>query len=696
MNQHAPAAVDAENPLLRPWDTPFGTPPFADIRPEHFMPAFAAAMAEQRAEIDAIAETPGEPGFDDTIAALELSGRSLRRVSSVFFNLTGAHTDDALEAVEREVAAALARHRNAIYLDGRLARRIGDLHARAPSLALTDEERQVLGRYHLAFRRSGAGLAEDAKARLAGINERLAVLGTEFSQNLLADEKAFVLYLDAPEDLAGLPDMLVAEAAKAAADRGEPGRHAVTLARSSIEPFLQASTRRDLRETAFRAWIRRGESGGATDNRAIVAETVALRIERAQLLGYDTFAHFRLDDAMARTPDAALQLLRQVWEPARARALDEQAALQRLAEDEGADFRLAAWDWRHYAEKRRRIAFDFDEAAIRPYLQLDRMVEAAFHTASRLFDLSFTERGDVPDYHPDVRAWEVKDSGGRHLGLFLGDYFARPSKRSGAWMSALRTQERLAADIRPVVVNVTNFSKPPAGMPALLGLDDARTLFHEFGHALHGLLSDVTFPMIAGTGVPRDFVEFPSQLFEHWLERPEILERFALHHETGEAIPSDLLAKALKARRFNQGFSTVEYVASALVDLEFHLLKDADGLDVMAFEQGVLERIGMPEGTAMRHRTPHFQHVFAGDGYSSAYYSYMWSEVLDADAFAAFVEAGDIFDPALARRLRDYVYAAGFRRDPEEAYRLFRGKLPSPEALLRKRGLIEMPPQGEA
>lgn len=693
MNQHTevPLAADArDNPLLEAWDTPFGVAPFGRLEPDHFRAAFAQGFAEQLAEIDAIAGAGEEATFANTIAALELSGRTLDRVAGVFFNLSGAHTSDALQAIEREVSPLFARHRNAINLNEGLFRRVASVHERADSLGLTDEERQVLERYHRAFVRSGGGLAPEAKTRLAAINERLAVLGTTFGQNLLADEKAYTLVLEREDELAGLSPTQIAEAAKAAEDRGLTDRHVITLSRSSIEPFLQASTRRDLREAAYHAFIARGESGGATDNRAIVAETVALRVERARLLGYETFAHYRLDDAMAKTPKAALDLLRQVWVPARDAALREQAALQRIATAEGADHDVAAWDWRFYAEKRRRAEFDFDDSEIKPYLKLDNIIEAAFYTAGHLFGLTFAERHDVPVYHPDVRVWEASDREGRHVGLFLGDYFARSSKRSGAWMNAFRSQERLAGDIPPVIVNVMNFSKPADGEAALLSLEDARTLFHEFGHGLHGLLSDVTYPLISGTSVPRDFVEFPSQLYEHWLEEPEILRHFAIHHETGEAIPTSLLDKALAARRFNQGFATVEYVASALVDLDFHLLTDAAGLDVMAFERASLERIGMPAGMTMRHRTPHFQHVFAGDGYSSAYYSYMWSEVLDADGFAAFEEAGDLFDPEAARRLHDYVYAAGGRRDPDEAYRLFRGRLPSPEALLRKRGLTDI------
>lgn len=676
----------ATNPLLETWDTPFGMPPFDRIRTAHFAPALKAALAAHDAEIAAIAGNPEPPTFANTIAALELSGRALRQAAAVFYNLAGADTNDELKAVERELAPLMARHRTAMFLNEDLFRRIDRLAADAGSLDLDAEARRVLERYHLAFTRNGAALPEASKARLRKIAERLASLGTQFAQNVLADEKSWEMVLD-EADLAGLPDELRSAAAQAAGERGHPGRYVITLSRSSIEPFLQYSARRDLREQAFRAWTGRGESGGETDNRAIIAEMVALRAERAKLLGYNSFAHFRLADSMAGTPEAALDLLRTVWTPARARAEAEQARLQALATAEGGNFEIAAWDWRYYAEKLRAAEFDLDEGRLKPYLQLDKVIEAAFHTANRLFGLSFTERPDLPRYHPDVRVWDVRDADGGHVGLFLGDYFARPSKRSGAWMSGFRGQEKLAGDIRPIIVNVMNFAKAGDGQPTLLSFDDARTLFHEFGHALHGLMSDVTYPLLAGTNVSRDFVEFPSQLYEHWLERPEILERFAVHYRSGEPMPAQMLERLKAARTFNQGFATVEYVASALVDMELHLLGEVSGLDIGRFETESLARIGMPKAIVMRHRPPHFAHIFSGDGYAAGYYSYMWSEVLDADGFRAFEEAGDVFDPATARRLRDHVYAAGFRKEPAEAYRAFRGRAPSPQALLEKRGL---------
>ena len=673
-----------ENPLLEPWTGPFEAPPFDRIEPGHFRPAFDAALKDARREVDAIAANPAPPTFANTIEALERSGRSLDRVGGVFFNLTGAATNDELQAIEREIAPALARHRNDTYLNEALFKRIDALKAQEDGLGLSAEQARVLERYHLNFTRAGAGAQPDAKARLAAIGERLATLAAEFGQNVLADEKAWLMLLD-EEDLEGLPDFYRASAARIASERGHPERFAVTLSRSSIEPFLQLSARRDLREAAFRAWEARGENGGATDNRAIAAEMVRLRAERARLLGYESYAHYRLADTMAKTPRAALDLLESVWAPGVSSALKEQEALQAIIAGEGGNFKVAPWDWRYLAEKRRKAEFDFDEGELKPYLQLDRMIEAAFYAASRLFGLGFEERFDLKLYDPDVRAWAVSGRDGSPIALFIGDYFARPSKRSGAWMSNFRAQQKLDGPQLPIVVNVMNFAKGAEGEASLLSLADARTLFHEFGHALHGMLSDVTYPLISGTRVAGDFVEFPSQLYEHWIKEPEMLRRFALHYKTGEPMPEALIAKLTSARRFNQGWATVEYTASALVDLRLHLDPSPADVDVVAFERRELARIGMPDAIAMRHRAPHFQHIFSG-GYSAAYYSYLWSEVLDADGFEAFEEAGDIFDAEVAHRLHDFVYAAGGSRDYDAAYRGFRGRSPSPAALFRKRG----------
>ncbi|HZL40107.1 MAG TPA: M3 family metallopeptidase [Pseudolabrys sp.] len=680
------AAADGDkNPLLAGWAGAFGLPLLATMAPEHFRPAFDLALAAHRAEIDAIAADPAAASFGNIIEALERSGRDLERVSNVFFVLAGAATSDALEAVERDISPLLARHGNALYLNRKLYARIAQLYARREALGLTPEQARVLDRYHTRFVRAGGGLDKSAQDRLAAINERLASLGTQFGQNVLADEKAYALMLE-EGDLAGLPDFARAAARAAAAERGQPGQYAVTLARSSCESFLQFSSRRDLREKVFQGWIKRGENGGTTDNRALIAEMVALRAERAKLLGFETFADYRLDDQMAKTPAAARKLLDEVWGRARAKAEAERDALQAMIAQEGGNFALAPHDWRYYTEKLRKAKFDLDEAEIKPYFQLDKMIEAAFETARRLFGLTFTPAA-VPLYHPDARAWDVKDKNGGHVGLFIGDYFARASKHSGAWMTSLRDQEKLIGDVRPVILNVCNFSKPAAGEPALLSFDDARTLFHEFGHGLHGLLSNVTYPLLAGTGVSSDFVELPSQLYEHWLEVPEILQKYARHAVTSEPMPKALLDRLLATRTFNQGFATVEYTACALLDLDIHALPGTAMLDVSQFERDDLERIAMPAEIVMRHRLPHFQHLFSGGGYAAGYYSYMWSEVLDADAFEAFEETGDVFDPATAKRLRDFIYSAGNLRDPAEAYKAFRGRLPAVDALLKKRGL---------
>jgi peptidyl-dipeptidase Dcp len=682
------AASGTENPLLDVWHGPFGLPPFATIRPEHFRPAFDAALAAHRAEIDAIVTNRAAASFENTIVALEKSGRELDRVANLFFVLTGAHTSDEIEAIERDMSPLLARHASALHLNRALYARIAELYDTRDTLGLGAEEARVLERYHTRFVRAGAALEKSAQDRLAAINERLASLGTQFGQNVLADEKSFAMVLD-EGDLAGLPDFARAAARAAAEERGHANKYVITLARSSVESFLQFSARRDLREKAFQAWIRRGESGGPTDNRALIAEMVALRAERAKLLGFASFAAYRLDDQMAKTPAAARRLLDDVWSRARAKVAVERDDLQKMIAQEGGNFTLAPHDWRYYAEKLRKARYDLDEAEIKPYFQLDKMVEAAFETARRLFGLTFTP-ADLPLHHPDARAWDVTDAQGEHVALFIGDYFARSSKHSGAWMTSLRDQEKLNGDIRPIVLNVCNFSKPSAGEPALLSFDDARTLFHEFGHALHGMLSNVTYPLLAGTAVPSDFVELPSQLYEHWLEVPETLQQYARHARTGKPIPKALLERLLSTRTFNQGFATIEYTACALVDLDLHSLPQTNALDVSEFERQDLQRIAMPAEIVMRHRLPHFQHLFSGGGYAAGYYSYMWSEVLDADAFAAFEETGNPFDPSTAKRLHDYVYSAGNLRDPADAYKSFRGRLPTADALLKKRGLVDV------
>jgi peptidyl-dipeptidase Dcp len=676
----------ADNPFFETWTTPFGAPPFARIKAEHFVPAYERAFAEHEAEIARIAGQAEPPSFDNTIVALENAGRALARVDDVFGQLVGTDSNDTLLAIERDMSPRTAAHWNKVRMNTALFARLDALYQKRDSLGLTAEQKRVLERHHTKYRREGAALGPDKKKRLATIVERLAALGTAFSQNVLADEQSYTMELDGEADLAGLPDFLREAAAAAATERGMAGKHVITLQRSSVEPFLQFSSRRDLREKAFRAWIARGDKGDKTDNKAIVAETVALRIERARLLGYPTFAQYRLDDAMAKTPEAVRGLLQKVWKPARDVALADRDALQELIAEEGGNFKIAPWDWRYYAEKLRARRCAFEESDVKPYFQLDRVIEAAFYGAQKLFGLTF-QPVDVPVWHPDVRAWEVRGADGNHVGIFYGDYFARPSKHGGAWMGTLRDQERLAGDVRPIVLNVMNFNK---GDPTLLSFEDARTLFHEMGHGLHGLLSDVTYPTVSCTSVLTDWVELPSQLYEHWFEQPEVLRKFARHYKTGEPIPEALIGKLMAAKNFDRGCQTLEYISSALVDLDLHLLQSAEGLDVNAFERATLERIGMPEEIAMRHRPPHFTHVFSGGYYASAYYSYMWSEVLDADAFAAFEETGDIFNPEIARKLRDNVLSTGGSRDPAELYVAFRGRMPTTDALLKKRGFLDV------
>jgi peptidyl-dipeptidase Dcp len=606
----------------------------------------------------------------------------------VFYDLISAHSNSVLLEIDKEVSLRMARHWNPIMMNAVLFGRIAMLHDNRASLRLSGEQTRLLERSYTRFHRAGAGLDEAAKKRMAEINERLAQLGTTFSHHLLGDEQDWFMELG-EADREGLPESFIAAAKAAAEDRGMAGKAIVTLSRSSVEPFLKCSARRDLREKVYKAFIARGDNGNANDNNTIIMEILKLREESAKLLGFPTFAAYRLEDSMAKTPQAVRGLLERVWKPARTRALADRDALQALVAEEGGNFSLTPWDWRYYAEKLRQRRANFDDAAIKPYLALDNMIEAAFDCATRLFGVTFSERKDISVWHPDVRVWEVKDREGRHKALFYGDYFARPSKRSGAWMTSLRDQQKLDGAIAPLVINVCNFSKGADGQPSLLSPDDARTLFHEFGHGLHGMLSDVTYPSLSGTSVFTDFVELPSQLYEHWQEQPQVLQQFARHYQTGEPLPEDLLHRFIAARKFNQGFATVEFVSSALIDLEFHTQPAAAVADVEAFERRELERIGMPAEISLRHRPQQFGHIFSGDHYAAGYYSYMWSEVMDADAFGAFEEAGDIFDPAVAKRLHDDIYSSGGSRDPESAYIAFRGREPEPDALLRRRGLLE-------
>jgi len=666
------------NPLLIDWDTPFQIAPFDRISDDDFAPAFEQALAQDLKDTLAVTQNPDAPSFANTIEALMATGQQLDKVLSTFYTIAGADSNAAREALMRDFSPKLSAHSSEIYSNKALFARIDALWAERDALDLDDEQARVLMLTHRNFIRAGAGLTGAAEVRMKEIKERLAVLGTEFSQNLLADERDWHMELS-DSDMQGLPEFLKAAAKSAASEKGVEGA-IITLSRSLVVPFMQFSPQRDLRETAYKAWAARGANGGATDNRALAREMLALRQEMAKLLGYPDFASFKLETEMAKTPDNVRQLLEDVWAPAKERAEQDAEVLTAMMHSDGLNGDLEKWDWRYYAEKRRKAEHDLDEATLKPYFQLERMIEAAFDCANRLFGLSF-EPVDIPLYHPDCRAWEVTRNG-EHIALFIGDYFARGSKRSGAWCSAMRSQAKLPKVQAPIVINVCNFAKSD---PALLSYDDARTLFHEFGHALHQMLSNVRYEMVSGTSVPRDFVELPSQLYEHWLEVPEILQSFATHVETGAAMPADLLDKVLNAARFDMGFQTVEYVASAMVDLEFHTKEVPD--DIMQRQSEVLDSMGMPPAIGMRHATPQFGHVFSGGYYASAYYSYMWSEVMDADAFAAFEEKGDAFDADLAQSLEANILSRGGSDDPETLYKAYRGRLPGVEALLKGRGL---------
>ena len=666
------------NPLLQDWDTPFGVAPFDAISDDDFAPALEAALATHNAEIAVIAGSRDAPTFANTVEALEAAGADLDKVLGVFFTVAGADSNPMREDLQRAFSPKLAAHFSDISGNKALFARVAAVWDARDLANLTDEQGRVLMLTHRGFVRAGAALTGPDEARMKEIKGRLAVLGTQFTQNLLADERSWFMLLS-EDDLDGLPDFVVDAARAAGAEKHADGP-VVTLSRSLIVPFLQFSPRRDLREIAFRAWEARGANGGETDNRGIAAETLKLREERAKLLGYANFAAYKLETEMAKTPEAVRDLLMSVWEPAKAQADADAAVLTQMMHADGVNGDLAPWDWRYYAEKRRAAEHDLDEAALKPYFQLDRMIDAAFTCATRLFGLNFA-RLDVPLYHKDCRAWDVTRDG-KHVAVFIGDYFARGSKRSGAWCSAMRAQAKFPEPQTPVVINVCNFAK---SNPALLSYDDARTLFHEFGHALHQMLSNVTYESVSGTSVARDFVELPSQLYEHWLEVPEVLGEFATHASTGDAMPRAMLDKVLGAANFDMGFQTVEYVASALVDLAFH---DGDAPDdTMGKQAAILAELGMPDAIRMRHATQQFAHVFAGDGYSSGYYSYMWSEVMDADAFEAFEEAGNAFDKERAQALEKHILSAGGSRDAAELYISFRGRLPGVEALLKGRGL---------
>jgi peptidyl-dipeptidase Dcp len=683
------------NPISAPWPGPFGgVPPFDRVRVADFKPALESAMAECLAEIDAIADSTEPPTFENTLAAMERAGRSLDRAGTIYGVWSGTMGTPDFQQVELEMEPKLAEFGDKIVQNEKLFKRLSAVFESRDKAGLTAEQKRLAWLKYTDFARSGARLGPGEKRRLSEINQRLATLYTEFSQNVLADEGSYIV-LESEEDLAGLSPALRSAAANAAAEAGHKGKWAVLNTRSSVEPFLTYSDRRDLREKVWRAFASRGDNGDEHDNKKIIAEVVKLRDERAKLLGFKSHAHWRLERSMAKTPERATELMEALWKPAVARVAEEVADMQALADRLGHAITIEAWDYRYYAEKVRKERYDLDEAEVTPYMQLESLREAMFWVAGELLGLYFTPLAGVPVCHPDVRVWEVKDGKGKHVALFYFDPYARAHKQSGAWMNAYRTQERFAGEVTTIVSNNSNFVKGAPGEPVLVSWTDAITLFHEFGHALHGLSSNVTYPSLAGTNVDRDYVEFPSQLLESWLPTPEVLNRFARHVKTGEAMPRALVEKIERASLFNKGFENVEYLSSALVDMRLHL-EPEKAADVSAFERDTLAALGMPRQMVMRHRLPHFGHLFSSDSYSAGYYSYLWADTLSADAFQAFVEAEGPYDKKVAKRLFDYVFSAGNTVDPEEGYRAFRGRDPKIDALMKKRGFGKPPsPLGE-
>lgn len=677
---------ELQNPLLQAWNTPYGLPPFDQVAPAHFSPAFAQALTEHLAELDVIALSASEPNFDNTLRAFDASGRLLNRISLLFHNLTASETSPELQTVQLEMAPCLAAHENAIYMNARLFQRIDALHKNRAHLGLAAEELRLLERVHLDFVRAGARLQDQQRQRYGEVMTSLARLCTQFSQNILAEEATFSLPLNDESDLAGLPVFVRAAAANAAMQRGLPaGNHVITLSPSLAEPFLTFSARRDLRETVWRSRVARGANTGPHDNRPIVSQIMALRQEQAALHGFASYADYELVDRMAGVPSAVLDLLHQAWEPAKAFAAKDRLALTEMAAELGEPAPIAAWDWRYLAQKVRARRFDLDDAELKPYFSLTNMLNAMFDCAQRLFGLQFVEQSGVPLHHPDARLWEVRDRSDALVGLFIGDNFARPTKRSGAWMSVFRSQSGHDGGVLPIVINNNNFAKADT---TLLSFDDVKTLFHEFGHGLHGLLSKVQFERLAGTRVLRDFVELPSQIFENWAMEPQVLLKHARHCQTGEPLPEALLDKLKRSRQFDQAWATVQYTGPALIDMALHALPNGTPVDLAAFEAAQCEKLGIPTDIGERHYLSHFQHLFASAGYAAGYYVYMWAEVLEADGFAAFTEAGDPFDAATAQRLLKHIYSAGNTQDPAAAYRAFRGRDPQVEPMLQKRGLL--------
>ncbi len=681
----SPPTATAANPLLAPWTGPYGgVPPWDQGSPELYKQALEIALQERRAEYAAIVANPAAPTFDNTFLPIERAGRTYARVGRMFLVMTSNESTPEYQALNKEVAPQLAAAEDEIYFDAGLFKRIETIYKARSGAGLTAEQVRLVERTYNEFARSGATLNAADKTRLSQINQDLASLFADFSDKLLADENTWVV-LDSKADLAGLPDSIVSAAAAAASEHQLAGKWLIVNTRSSVEPFLTFSTRRDLREQVWRKFVNRGDNGDANDTNETIRRIVKLRAERARLLGYPSHAHWRMADTMAKDPAKAQALMLRVWPAAVQRVHEEVADMQKVADREGANLTIEPWDYRFYAEKVRKAQYDLDQAELKPYFELNNMIQGAFWSAEQLYDITFTEiSGQVPVFNPAVRVWEVKDkTSGRHIGLFYGDYYARGSKRSGAWAFSYQTRERFDGEVPPISSNNNNFVKAAPGEPVLISLDDARTLFHEFGHALHALLSQVNYPDLATT--PRDFVEYPSQVNEHWVLTRPVLDRFARHYQTGEPMPQALLDKVKASEKFNQGFTVVEYLADAIVDMDLHTRPDGE-IDPDAFEREDLQKIGMPKEIVLRHRLPQFAHLFSSDNYSAGYYSYVWSAVMDADTWKAFTEAGDPFDKAIAARLREYILAPGNSTDRAEAFRQFRGRDPDVNAYLEDRG----------
>src|SRR5690606_32097588 len=677
---------DTDNPLLSTYETPFQVPPFDKIKNEHFRPAFKAALEQHNQEIDAIVNDSQDPSFENTIVALENAGSLLGNVSRVFFNLNSAHTNDSIQAIAKDLAPVLSAHGDEISLNEKLFARVKKVYDDRTDLALDGEDTKLLEETYKSFVRSGANLSESDKETLKKINAELSVLTNDFGQNLLAETNAYELVVENEEDLAGLPDALKQAAADVAAEKGKKGKWVFTLQNPSVMPFLQYADNRALRKDIWNAYQQRGNNDNVNDNKKLLRKTANLRLEKAKLLGYSSHAAYVLEESMAENPTNVYALLNKIWIPALAKAKAEAADIQKEIDAEGEDFQVAPYDWRYYQERIRKAKYALNEEEIKPYFSLAAVRQGAFETATKLFGLSFVALSNVPTYHEEVEVYEVKDGDGKHLGLLYADFFPRESKRGGAWMTSYRSQHTKAGErVAPVISIVCNFTKPVGDAPALLTFDEASTLFHEFGHALHGLLSDVKYRSLAGTSVSRDFVELPSQVMENWAAAPEVLKTYAKHYQTGEAIPDTLIAKMEQAGTFDQGFATVEYVAASLLDLDYHATTKPIEDDVNAFESAGMQKIGLIDAIIPRYRSTYFQHIFAG-GYSAGYYAYIWAEVLDSDAFAAFKEKG-LFDPATATSFRKHILEKGGTGNPAEMYRQFRGKDPDPVHLMKKRGL---------